>query len=80
MSRPPPSPAGTLLRAPRAGVDVPGADGGSVRADTRERTGLRSVTLEIDAGDQLVVFSRRALGTDPETVAALIGAFAPQLP
>ena len=31
--------------------------------------GLRSTTLEVDAGDVLVVFSRRALGADPEAVA-----------
>ena len=48
-----------------------------VRADSRQRLGLRLVTLEIDVADQLVVLSRRALGTDPERAAALIRFAAP---
>lgn len=47
----------------------------AIRADTRQRYGLRLVTLEIDAGDQLIVLSRRALGADPETVAGAAAAF-----
>ncbi len=43
-----------------------------VRAEDRQRLGLRLVTLEIDVADALVVLSRRALGTDPERAAALI--------
>ncbi|MDP9117253.1 MAG: PH domain-containing protein [Actinomycetota bacterium] len=50
----------------------------TVRADSRVRAGLRSVTLEIDVADTLVVLSRRALGADPETVAGLVQAFAPR--
>lgn len=61
-----------LLRARFAWSDVD-----AVRADARERLGLHSVTLEIDAGEHLVVFSRRSLGADPATVAALISAFGP---
>jgi hypothetical protein len=49
-----------------------------VRADVRSRYGLRSTTLEVDAGNLLVVFSRRALGSDPETVAGLVRAMRPQ--
>ena len=43
-----------------------------VRADSRQRLGLKLVTLEIDVADNLVVLSRRSLGTDPERAAALI--------
>jgi hypothetical protein len=49
-----------------------------VRADTRQRLGLRSVTLEIDAGDELHVFSKRALGAEPDAVAGLIRAMDPR--
>jgi PH (Pleckstrin Homology) domain-containing protein len=48
-----------------------------VRADSRQRLGLRLVTLEIDVADTLVVLSRRSLGTDPERAAALIRFAAP---
>ena len=40
-----------------------------MHADIRARLGLRSTTLEIDAGATLVVLSRRALGADPEAAA-----------
>jgi hypothetical protein len=50
----------------------------AVRADTQDRFGLRSTTLEIDAGATLAVFSRRAIGTDPEAAAELIRAFRPR--
>lgn len=40
-----------------------------VRVDRRERLGLRSELLEIDAGDSLHLFSVHELGTDPEEVA-----------
>lgn len=49
-----------------------------VRADSRQRLGLRLVTLEIDVADNLVVLSRRSLGTDPERAAALITFAAPR--
>jgi hypothetical protein len=48
----------------------------SVRADSRQRLGLRLVTLEVDVAETLVIFSRRALGTDPERAAELIRAAA----
>ena len=48
-----------------------------VRADVRLRMGLRSTTLEIDAGATLAVLSRRAIGADPEQAARLIEAFRP---
>jgi hypothetical protein len=49
-----------------------------VRADIAARHGLRTVTLEIDAGVALLVLSRRQLGADPETVAKLLHALDPR--
>ena len=69
---------GLVIRTPMTRAHIAWADLDAVRADTRERLGVRSVTLEIDAGEQLVVFSRRALGADPATVAGLISAFTPR--
>lgn len=40
-----------------------------VEVDERARYGLVSRTLELDAGDTLVVLGRRALGDDPRDVA-----------
>ena len=40
-----------------------------VDVDERSRYGLVSRTLELDAGDTLVVLGRRALGDDPRDVA-----------
>ena len=48
-----------------------------VRADTRFRRGLRSVTLEIDAGAVLAVFTKRTLGVEPADAAARIAAVRP---
>jgi hypothetical protein len=68
---------GLLVRTPATRGRIPWSEVEAVRADTRQRAGLRTVTLEIDAGDRLVVFSRRALGADPAEVAGLISAFRP---
>jgi hypothetical protein len=40
-----------------------------VRVDEHSRYGLPSRTLEVDAGDSLVVLGRRSLGADPRDVA-----------
>jgi hypothetical protein len=69
---------GLQVRTPATRGLIPWSDVEAVRADTRQRAGLRSVTLEIDAGERLVVFSRRALGADPTDVAGLISAFQPR--
>ncbi|MCU1656378.1 MAG: hypothetical protein JWO57_1034 [Pseudonocardiales bacterium] len=69
---------GLAIRTPSLRARLPWPDVDSVRADSRDRYGLRAVTLEIEAGDSLVVFSRRALGADPETVAGLVTAFDPR--
>jgi hypothetical protein len=70
--------AGLRIHTPMARTELTWPEVEAVRADARQRLGLRSVTLEIDAGEQLVVFSRRALGTDPEAAADLIRAFDPR--
>ena len=70
--------AGLVISSPLARVRLRWDEVDAVRADVRERLGLRSVTLEIDAGENLIVFSRRALGADPATVAALVRAFDPR--
>jgi Bacterial PH domain len=40
-----------------------------VDVDERSRYGLTARTLELDAGDTLIVLGRRALGSDPRDVA-----------
>jgi hypothetical protein len=71
-------PSGLRIRTPLERADLPWTDVEAIRADVRRRYGLRSVTLEIDAGSTLVVFSRRALGADPETVAQAVRALDPR--
>jgi len=68
---------GIVVRAPLTRARVPWSEVGAVRAETRFRYGVRSTTLEIDAGPVLVVLSHRALGADPVDAAALIEAFRP---
>ena len=68
---------GLRIRTPSTRAQLAWADVECVRADTRLRMGLRSTTLEIDAGAVLVVLSKRAIGTDPEQAAELINAFRP---
>jgi hypothetical protein len=69
---------GVTVRSPGGTVRLPWTAVDSVRADARQRLGLRSVTLEIDAGEHLFVLSRRALGVQPEEAADLINAFDPR--
>jgi hypothetical protein len=69
---------GLVIRSPLVRARIGWSEVQAVRADARERFGLRSVTLEIDAGETLAVFSRRALGADPDTVAGLINAMDPR--
>lgn len=68
---------GVAVRSPSTRVTLSWADIDAVRADTRSRFGLRSSTLEIDAGEVLAVFSRRSLGAEPDDVAALVNALRP---
>jgi hypothetical protein len=66
------------LRADADGLEVrtvavhrrlPWATVERVRVDEHSRYGLLSRTLEVDAGDALVVLGRRSLGADPRDVA-----------
>jgi hypothetical protein len=68
---------GLRIRTPFTRADLGWAQIEKVGADVRTRYGLRSVTLEVDAGEVLVVFGRRSLGADPETVAGLVLALRP---
>lgn len=69
---------GLRIRTPLDRADVTWAEIEAVRADVHRRHGLRSVSLEVDAGERLVVFSRRALGADPETVAGIVRSLDPR--
>jgi hypothetical protein len=71
---------GLTIRSPLLRAQLPWAAVENVRADVRNRYGLRSTTLEVDAGETFAVFSRRSLGTDPEEAAALVRAFWPRAP
>ena len=71
------SSAGIEIRSPLTRARLAWADVEDVRAETRTRLGLRSTTLEVDAGAVLAVLSRRALGADPAEVAELARAFRP---
>ena len=68
---------GLRIRTPTTRAVLAWADVEHVRADSRLRLGLRSTTLEVDAGAVLVVLSRRAIGVEPEAAAELINAFRP---
>jgi hypothetical protein len=68
---------GVVINSPLLRTRLSWAEVEDVRADVRQRLGLRSTTLEIDAGATLAVLSRRAIGSDPEDAARLIGAFRP---
>lgn len=70
--------SGLRVHSPLARAVLAWSEVDEVRADARTRYGLRSVTLEIDAGDTLIVLSRRALGADPEVVAQAVRAFDPR--
>lgn len=65
---------GLRIRTPTMRATLPWTEV-DVRVDERSHLGLLSRTLEIDAGSQLVVFSRRTLGADPREVAELLAAF-----
>jgi hypothetical protein len=68
--------SGLRIRSPFARRALSWSQVQAVRADERVRHGLRSVTLEIDSGDDVVVLTRRALGADPVEVARTLRALA----
>jgi hypothetical protein len=51
-----------------------------VRLDRRDRLGVRTNLLEIDAGDHLYLFSRYDLGAEPEDVLAALLALRSERP
>lgn len=69
--------AGIVVHSPFTRARLDWADVADVRAESRLRLGLRSTTLEIDAGPVFAVLSRRALGADPVVVADIVTAFRP---
>jgi PH (Pleckstrin Homology) domain-containing protein len=68
---------GVVVNAPLTRARLAWPEIEDVQADTRLRFGLRSTTLEIDAGSTLAVLSRRAIGADPAEAADVIRAFRP---
>ena len=72
------STAGLVINSPLTRARLRWDQVDDVRADTRIRHGLRSTTLEIDAGPVLAVLSRRALGAEPSDVADVVAAFRPR--
>ena len=71
-------PTGLRIRTPFTRADLAWPQVEDVRADVRSRYGLRSMTLEVDAGEVFVVFSRRSLGVDPEAARGLMAAMRPR--
>ena len=69
---------GLAIRAPGGSARLAWTDVERLHAEGRLRLGLRSVTLEIETETGLFVFSRRALGVDPETAADLLAAMDPR--
>lgn len=70
--------AGVVINAPLTRARLSWDEIDEVRAETRLRRGLRNTTLEIEAGELLAVFSRRALGTEPVLAARVLTAFQPR--
>jgi hypothetical protein len=70
--------AGIVINTPFTRARLAWADVDDVRTETRIRRGVRSTTLEIEAGALLAVFGRRALGIEPVEAAALVSEFRPR--
>lgn len=68
------SPHGLRVRTLAVRRDLPWERIERVVVDERRRLGLTARTLEVDAGDTLVVLGRRSLGADPREVADGIAA------
>lgn len=62
-------PAGVQVRTVAVRRRLPWSAIARVDVDERRRYGLTARTLELDAGDTLVVLGRRGLGADPRDVA-----------
>ncbi|MEN3361703.1 MAG: hypothetical protein V7637_5685, partial [Mycobacteriales bacterium] len=59
---------GLLVRTLAIRGQLPWSQVQRVRVDQRSRYGLSARTLEVDAGDLLLVLGRRSLGADPRDV------------
>ncbi|MEP6851792.1 MAG: PH domain-containing protein [bacterium] len=71
------SATGLAVQSPGGSGAVPWPRVEAVRVDERPRLGLIARTLEIDLGDELLVFGRYTLGADPRDVAGVISALRP---
>jgi hypothetical protein len=63
-----------VVRSPTRSGRYPWTVITGVRVDQRRRLGITQAALEIDLGDDLIVLSQRALGTDPSLVLEIIDA------
>jgi hypothetical protein len=68
---------GLSVRAPGRRLRLPWDRVSDIRVDQRRHLGMTNRTLEIDAGDDLVVLGRRSLGADPREVAATLATLRP---
>jgi hypothetical protein len=70
-------PTGVELRTLSTRRRLDWSDVRRIAVDERARYGLTARTLEVDAGDTLVLLGRRSLGTDPRDVADALQAIRP---
>lgn len=68
---------GVAINSPFVRTRLAWDDIEAIRADTRVRRGIRSTTLEIDAGPVLAVLTRRSLNADPADAASRAEALRP---
>src|SRR5918993_2354905 len=72
--------SGLRVRTLSVRRELPWPDLERVAVDERTRWGLTARTLEVDAGETLVVFGRRGLGADPRDVAGALARIRYTLP
>lgn len=65
-------PTGVVVRTLTSRIDLPWSQVEAIRVDQRRGVAVRSVLLEIDAGETIVMLSRHALGADPRDVADVL--------
>lgn len=66
--------SGIVIRSPTRSGRYAWTTIESIRVDRRRRLGITQASLEIDLGDDLIVLSQRALGSDPTRVLEIINA------
>jgi uncharacterized membrane protein YhhN len=64
--------SGIVVRSPTHSGRYPWIVVDAIRVERRRRLGITQAALEIDLGDDLIVLSQRALGTDPTAVLEII--------